>query len=374
MSLRCWAVPLVLCLTSAGFAQQSAVTVAPQDQSHPQLSQRPVPNAQAPKGKIKLDVLVTDASGHPVGGLTQQDFTLLDDKKPQPIRFFNAIHGGAGSSAENDPPVEVILLVDEANNLLHNIAYERYQIDRFLRQSGGRLAQPVTLMIFNDRGVQTQPQPTTDGNAVAEAFDRTTASMHIIPVAGGYDAIERADLSLRMLEKIAAVETGKPGRKLLIWIGPGWPMLDGPSYSPSDRSRRNGFNGIVEVGQMLREARITLYVINAIDPGSSGQMMRKDIYKDFLKPVKSPHEMQSGDLAGPVFAIHSGGMVFNTTGDLAALISTCVAEAKPYYTLGFDPASAEHTDEYHELEVKVDKPGLKARTNTGYYSEPVAKP
>ena len=156
-------------------------------------------------------------------------------------------------------------------------------------------------MIFSDRGVQTQPQPTMDGNAVAEAFDKETASMHIIPVAGGYDAIERADLSLRTLQKIAAAEAGKPGRKLLIWIGPGWPMLEGARYVASNRSQTGWFNGVVEISQQLREARITLYAINAIDPGSSGQMMRKDFYKDFLKPPKSPHEMQFGNLSVPVF-------------------------------------------------------------------------
>jgi hypothetical protein len=37
-------------------------------------------------------------------------------------------------------------------------------------------------------------------------------------------------------------------------------------------------------------------------------------------------------------------------------------------------SKVEHADEYHELEVKVDKPGMKARTNTGYYAEPAFKP
>ena len=102
--------------------------------------------------------------------------------------------------------------------------------------------------------------------------------------------------------------------------------------------------------------------------------MRMDMYKDFLKPVKSTHETQSGNLSVPIFAVHSGGLVFNATGNLAAFINNCVAEAKAYYTIGFDPASAEHTDEYHALDVTVDKPGLKARTNTGYYAEPFSKP
>ncbi len=88
MSLRRWAVPLVLCLTPAGFAQQSAAPAAQHDSSHLQLSQRPAPNPATPKGKIQIDVVVTDAAGHPVAGLQQQDFTLLDNKKPQPILSF----------------------------------------------------------------------------------------------------------------------------------------------------------------------------------------------------------------------------------------------------------------------------------------------
>jgi hypothetical protein len=45
-------------------------------------------------------------------------------------------------------------------------------------------------------------------------------------------------------------------------------------------------------------------------------------------------------------------------------------DAGAYYTLSFDPPRAEHADEYHDLEVKIDKSGLKPRTNTGYYYEP----
>jgi VWFA-related protein len=371
MSLRYWAIPLLCCLTCAAFAQQNDAPAAQQNQ--PGLAHRPAPNPETAQGKMKIDVLVTDASGHPVAGLTRQDFALLDNKQPQPILSFRPVDGSTGDGTPSEPPVEVILLIDEANNQLTNVAYERYQIDRFLRQNSGHLAQPVTLMIFTDRGVQAQPRPTTDGNAVAEAFDKVSTSMHAIPLSRGYDAIERVQLSLKTLHMIAATEAPKPGRKMLIWIGPGWPMLEGSGYQASDRSQKSAFNSIVEISQLLREARMTLYSINALDPGSAA-MGRTDFYKDFLKPVRSAHEAESGDLAVPVFAVHSGGRVFNQTGDLAALIGSCVAEAKAYYTLGFNPPPAEHTDEYHAIDVTVAKPGLTARTSAGYYAEPLPKP
>jgi VWFA-related protein len=355
-----------------GLPPAAAGQQAPSEKQ-PALSHRPAPSAGASEGKIKLDVLVTDGAGQPVSGLQRRDFTLLDDRKPQSILSFHEVNGVTGNGTAADPPVEVILLIDMANNLLHNIAYERYQIDRFLKQNGGKLAQPVTVMVLSDQGVKTQPEPATDGNSVADGLDRIETSIHTIPVTGGYDAIERMDLSLKALRQIVAVEGQKRGRKLLIWIGPGWPMLENPGYMTSDKVQRSRFNGIVELTEQLREARVTLYSINAVDPGSPVQM-RFDYYKSFLKGVRSANEADSGALSVPVFAVHSGGRVFHASGDLATLIGGCVQEAKVYYTLGFDPSAAEHVDEYHELGVKIDKPGVVAHTNSGYYAEPVLQP
>jgi VWFA-related protein len=365
-----WALSLLFCFAYVGIAQQTAPP-EPQapNQDRPALSHRPPPSVAAPQGTIKLDVMVTDGAGQPVAGLQQQDFTLLDNRKPQPILSFRAVDGTTGDGTAAEPPVQVILLIDMANNLLHNVAYQRYQIDKFLKQNGGKLVQPVTLMVLSDQGVQAQPQPSLDGNGVAGGLDRIENSIHTIPVAGGYDAIERMELSLKALRQIVEVEGQRPGRKLLIWIGPGWPMLENPGYVESDKDRRGQFSAIVELTQQLRESRVTLYSINAIDPGSPAQM-RSDYYKNFLKGVTSAKQVDSGALSVPVFAVHSGGRVFQSSGDLISLLNGCVAEAKACYTLGFDPPAADHVDEYHELAVKVDKPGTTAHTNTSYYAQP----
>lgn len=197
--------------------------------------------------------------------------------------------------------------------------------------------------------------------------------MHVIRRSGGYDAVERLELSLKTLRSIFAVEASKPGRKMLIWIGPGWPMLQGPGYRASDATQRAVFNMIVDANRTLREARITMYSVNSYDPQSPG-MMRAALYKGFLKGVPSARQAESGDLAVPVFAIQSGGRVLDMAEDLVNKLNSCVAEAKSYYTIGFDPPGADHVDEYHGLELKVDKPQMKARTITGYYAEPLPKP
>jgi VWFA-related protein len=395
-----WAFSLMLsvamfCVSSVVGAQQSPAPAAngqaqsqkTPDQSHPELSHRPAPRPGAPAGKIQIDVVVTDGTGRAVAGLQQQDFTLSDNKKPRPILSFRAVDGstgqlsGAGNGTNDgmgngigaDLPVEVILLIDATNNSLQNIVYERSQVATFLRQNGGHLAQPVTLMIFSEQGVKLQPRASTDGNMLADWLDKSESTFHTVPRSGGYDAIERRTLSMKTLRSIAEAETPKPGRKMLLWIGPGWPMLQSSAYLMSATMQRNLFNVIIDTSRALREARITMYLVNPMDPQNLARVA-PDYYKGFLKGVSNAGEADSADLAAPIFAVHSGGRVVNEGDDLVRDLNSCMADAKAYYTIGFDPLNADHPNEYHALEVKVDKPSVKARTNTGYYSEPLPKP
>lgn len=71
-----------------------------------------------------------------------------------------------------------------------------------------------------------------------------------------------------------------------------------------------------------------------------------------------------------VLSIQSGGRVLNSSNDIVRLIASCLADAKASYSLSFDSPPADHPDEYHNLEVRVNKPGLTVRTRTGYYAQP----
>jgi VWFA-related protein len=103
----------------------------------------------APASRVDLDVVVTPKSGPAVAGLQQQDFTIFDNKAPQRITSFQVRSG-------SQDPVHVILVVDAVNTAYQTIAYERGQIDKFLRANGGRLAQPMTLAFFTDKGTQLE--------------------------------------------------------------------------------------------------------------------------------------------------------------------------------------------------------------------------
>jgi len=161
--------------------------------------------------QITLDVQVTDNSGKPIRGLQEQDFTLLDDKQPQKIVSFHAVNVGA--AAPSDPPVEIVLVVDAINASLRSVAYERDEIKKFLLHNGGKLAQPVSLVIFSEAGTNFS-NSSRDGNALAEALDKYAIGLRS-PTRyqdGFYGAADRIDISLKALASIVANEKTRPGQ------------------------------------------------------------------------------------------------------------------------------------------------------------------
>ncbi len=133
------------------------------------------------------------------------------------------------------------------------------------------------------------------------------------------------------------------------------------------------FNSVVQFSQQLRDARITLYSIDPLGMNDAGSF-RTFYYQSFLKGVTAVKKVDSGNLALQVLATQSGGLVLNSSNDFQKLMLTPLTDAKAFYTLSFDAPPADHADEYHSLEVKVDKPGLTARTRTGYYAQPYTTP
>ena len=64
------------------------------------------PSFQVKVNLVEVRVVVRDAQGKAIGGLKQEDFVLLDDKKPQTITRFTVEHNepAAGTSAAATPP------------------------------------------------------------------------------------------------------------------------------------------------------------------------------------------------------------------------------------------------------------------------------
>ena len=318
-------------------------------------------------GAIQLDVVVTGASGAPVSGLQLGDFTLLDNNVPQTITSFEAVDG-------RQAHLEVVLVIDSVNVEARELAIEREEIKRFLKADQGRLAYPTTFAVLTETGIQLHLGFSQDGNAISSALDH-----HRIPRRsidrdadrGGVAA--RINSSFEGFAQLLAAESGKPGRRLIVWISPGWPVAQRKLEA---KQRQHIFGNVVEISKQLREGRITLYEINPsgtadIEPGLTGDIhLRPSDQSVHIAGASNPSEASLGDLALRVFALQSGGLVLYPGNDLASDLRRCVADAQAYYEISFNPATAGRPNELHRLEVRVAKPGLTARTQQGYYSQP----
>lgn len=320
---------------------------------------------QIREGKIKLDVVVNDAAGNSVTGLEPWDFKILDNGQPRKLVSFRRFDG---VQAKPEPPVEVVLVIDMLNLPFQQVAYVRTQVDSFLRQNGGQLKQPTSVALLTDAGLRVQPRPSSDGNAIASVVTGIKEHVSTInPAMGAEGWVERFQRSARAMDNIAQNELKKPGRKLVIWVGPGWPMLNRPSDGYSDKQRRRNFDSIVEMSAALREARITMYSVSPVIALQGGP--NPMLYQRFLTPVKTVLDAEAGNLGLKVLVTQTGGKIMGPDNDVVTQINRCVEDANAFYRISFDPLTAGHPDEYHDLRTVVDKPGTTVRTSTGYYNE-----
>jgi VWFA-related protein len=331
-------------------------------------AQESVPRPLVQEGLISLDVVVTDPSGKSVSGLQLNDFNLLDNGEPAGILSYQAFNGDSGS------PVEVILLIDLLDLPSSLASLERVAVESFLQRNGSHLSAPVSVFEMYENGLWMVGQSSLDGNALAEEIAHNREAQLI----RGTVFRERGEASiisgtfrefpglsaLQALADIATAERQKPGRKLLLWIGPGWGIGSGAYSGEKLVGKQNVFDMVSWFSTLLRDARIT--ILNF----SVGEDAPSQYYLDFLSGLKSVQQSSFMYLNRKVLAIESGGRVLGPSGDLLNQILSCVQEAGPFYRISFDPAPADHPDEYRHISVQVRRTGLTARSNTGYYDQP----
>jgi VWFA-related protein len=318
--------------------------------------------------RITLDVVVTDKSGKTIKGLEEKNFTVLADGHPQRIVSFQAV--GMGDSARNAESAQIVLLIDEVNTGFNRVAYERDEIKRFLLQNGGTMVHPTKLAFFSDSGIEIQENSFRDGNALLAAFEQhETALRSVRRSEGFYGALERFQFSMKALQSVVDKEEKQPGRKVVLWISPGWPILSGQNIELDNKQAKAIFASIVSISTALRLARITIYSVDPLGVADAASI-NSTYYEEFLKPVTNAKKAQIGDLALQVLATQTGGLALRASNDIASQLNLCVGDLENYYTLTIDAVPADQPNSFHPLSVKIGSAGLTARTRNGYYATP----
>jgi hypothetical protein len=153
-----------------------------------------------------LNVVVTPKSPLSVTGYQQQDFTPSDKKFPWTITSFKDVEG-------RRTPIVVALVADVVNAGHLDVAYDREQIDKFVRAEVGHLACPTTVAVLKDSGIQIQGPYSAHGNALGASLDRYTVGLpDIRRYPGFYGAVERFRLSIKGPRELVTREAPRPGR------------------------------------------------------------------------------------------------------------------------------------------------------------------
>jgi VWFA-related protein len=314
---------------------------------------------------MTLDVLVTDKAGKPVSGLQQSDFTLLDNKQPQKILSFQAVDASSAN-----PPVEVVLVIDEINTPFLRVARIREDLGKFLALNGGKLARPTSVILVTDTGSQNRTPPSQDGNALFADLNKADFGLRVFKRSeqGFYGASDQQQVSLQSLFQVIDFEAARPGRKLVVWISPGWPLFLGGTENMTSKELQSLFTTEVSYTDALQRAGITL---SEVDPsGAQQNEIQLSDFQQFYRGVKGTGQVQLGDVGLQALAYRSGGRVLIGDNDMTSQIITCAGDADSFYRIAFERLPGDGPNEFHALDLKVDKPKLTARTQAGYYAQP----
>lgn len=377
------------------------------------------PPIQVYSREIALDIDVRDADGKPVHGLTRDDFTVLENGRPQSIRGFRERSSadigpapGAESPAQpalgpntfsNEAPPEgplplTILLIDSMDTPMANQIILEKQLNDFV----GRVPQGARVAIFflSDFGqlsmiqpftsdpeqlhravksIKTQIPPLEDAGQdptntdapsnpaqAAQSIQNASAappppSLLEPPVNGNLECTKtqsRVAYTYAALGEIARYVHGMAGRKNLIWFTGLYPigMGDGKGNLCYDSQEE-----VASSDDLLEDAHVAVYMI---DPRALDILARYGPQSRLGKLQANEH------LNMERIAEQTGGRAFYNTNDLAGAAVEALSSGLDYYALTYSPSDQHWDTRKRVISVRVDKPGLKLVYKNSYNAVP----
>ncbi|HEV2991941.1 MAG TPA: VWA domain-containing protein [Candidatus Angelobacter sp.] len=266
---------------------------------------------------VVIDVVVTDNKGAPISDLTEDNFTLLEDGKPQKIRVFNFQHPTRDQTPaaqqaslklppnvfSNIPRYDIhntlnVVLLDALNTTRVNQIYVRDQMLKYLEKMPAdqpiavyalttklRILQDFTtdpailknlVKNLNSKGSPLLSDPTGNGEAPLYSpgvFESLPQQMQQAIIGFEQESTDaqtdiRVSYTLSALKAIARNLAGYPGRKNLIWLSEAFPLsidptmdLDGAGFS--NASTRDYGPDIAQTADALMNAQVAVYPVDA---------------------------------------------------------------------------------------------------------------
>ena len=286
----------------------AAAAVQPPSQS------APPPTFKSGSGAIvSVFATVTDAERRLATGLTQDDFEILDNDKPQPIAIFD----------NTVQPITVVVMLDTSGSMTLTLDLLRRAAEQFVI----RLlpADKARAGAFNDK-IQFSARFTNNR-------DELVADIKDLDYGNGTRLWDAVGASLDELKPI-------DGRRVILVFTDG-----------DDTASHTRFGTVTE---RSRDENVMVYAIGL-----------ESVYFDGQRMVRSrpDHGLQK-------IADETGGGYFELkkTDELASTFTRVAQELHSQYVLGFEAKQLD--GKVHKLALKVKKPGMTARARRSDLASP----
>jgi VWFA-related protein len=356
---------------------------------------------------VQVNVIAQDGNGHSITGLTQEDFTLLDQGQPQQIAFFSQEEttASAGVTPAAVPPPNTfsnrftekagsptsatVILLDGLNTHSIDMSNARKQVAGFLSQiqPQDRVALYLlssNLTILHDftqdssallRALEhsknpentkisaTEPEPADTGNAdfdtAITAADARTVEFYMD------DRVEQTALAIKT---IADHLLGLPGRKNLIWVSSSFPI----NIISGDLTIKNVsyVSQIEDAARSLNNANVAIYPVDARGLITASIGLHPDtIRRNGARGDPGGTSPASSDFdTMTTLADRTGGRAYFNTNDIQGAVRKAIDDSRLTYVLGYYPSNANWDGKFHEIKVQVKKSGVHLHFRHGYYA------
>ncbi len=378
---------------------------------------------------VNVEVFVTDKKGNPVTGLGREDFELYEDGRRVEIANFYAVAGGRpaaetgsletpGDDLRTDlrpapiPESQILHLVVYVDNF--NLRpFDRNQVFTRLREFLRRLSPRDRVMLVSyDRSLHVRHRFTSDRSLIAAAlFDLEESAGHRLEADRERQriltAIDDADtlaavsgrvrqhasavandlrFTLDALRDIAGSLAGLPGRKALLYVSDGLPMMPAQDLFHAVQRKFGDMSVMAELRQwdasrefeelaaLANGGGVTFYTIDA-----SGLQLFSSSTAEHARPSSIDggdafvDSLRVSNLQSSIryLAERTGGTAIVNTNDVGPGLERVATDFDTYYSLGYAPAQA-GDGRYHRIEVKLARKGLEVRHREGYRDKPTS--
>src|SRR5215469_18110424 len=263
--------------------------------------------------EVHLIFVVTDKHGHYIKDLKQEDFKILDDRKP-PDKILSF-------KSETDLPLQLGLLIDISQSVRERFTFEQEEAIAFLQQTLRPKYDQAFVM-----GFDMTPKVTQD---FTDDIGKLEVGIHLLQpgsLTAMYDAVYYA------CNKLLKQSQNRPVRRVLILLSDG---NDNASSVTRERA--------IERAQ---QAEVSIYTVKtSLTAGGRGQKNLEAI------------------------AARTGGRSYVPTRitEVANAFTAIQTELRSQYAVSYKPEGFKLDGHYRTIEVRTsNKQSLRIRSRTGY--------